>query len=864
MLEPGKRVVLFFKPYGPSFLKVIESFQKNPQIQVVECSSATDATSIARRLEECMVVGYIVDPEQISAPIALLKALQKELRLGNVRVVLESRASEPSLLSKLNAYRCSEVISSPITAKGLHFKIGRHLKMLADSGEGSTRAAGKSNGKLDKNDDSQDGRPKGQDVTTGARKPSGSASLLVDPLTILSDCWLIHDAGGARQIGGRWVVRLRGPNSQLGRWTKMEVPESPGASSTSNWQWNPNNPDSDPFIKEEGAWIFRGQKPEFQNDMWLFIDKRPELAFCYNGESYGTKITVDDSGTLLLARDSTSGRLLLPLIEAALDKVIRQKSTSNTDESETDASTGGQRNPTQAGKTSKELKLVDPLDLGSDCWLAEGRKPRKVMDRWLSKLAGPPPSTGRWIEIDGPETDAQESYWQWVPQDAENDPFIVEEGAWVFRGFPPKYKDECWLFVGPRPQLGFFYDGQLCGAKLFTEQDGSLILSKDSANALRALPIINAAMQKVIKQDNPDEKKDDEKVIADRKEGAWNNRSSSSGETEQETQESFEYDEESFGKKGGVWDFVLTDSKGVKWYAFVPIELIRGTIRDAKSMDQYWTYCGPARPGLRKSGVTKKWIFQDSEPVPFSSFSMLPTFIQKFLRGRTQEEFYSVSEEKTSRELKGNFKGPEASPELVLTQRTEDIRKPRDHVIGANTGKGRVRDLIISPPEAIANLRFSEVKAIAPVVLETQVQAAPVEHASEGPRKIRAPRPPGPSLSPLALAFLISELMTRSDLDGRRILSRYCEYVSASCGGLRVEAWVKRDGHWACLASSDRGEGQMGTVIDGSHEASDLSHAVGRIGEMGAMVFGGPGAELVSPQYAQAVARMAAGVFKAA
>jgi hypothetical protein len=148
------------------------------------------------------------------------------------------------------------------------------------------------------------------------------------------------------------------------------------------------------------------------------------------------------------------------------------------------------------------------------------------------------------------------------------------------------------------------------------------------------------------------------------------------------------------------------------------------------------------------------------------------------------------------------------------------------------------------------------------------VKAEPHERPEDS-KGIRAEGPPGPTLSPLALAFLMSELVNDRSKSLSQGAERYCAYLSASCGGLQTELWYRGQAGWSCAATSEGvrkvHEAEASSVEQDPatrfHGSDTLVAAVRFRGQVcGALVIHGAGTEGVKSDYAEAAARVACGL----
>jgi hypothetical protein len=129
-----------------------------------------------------------------------------------------------------------------------------------------------------------------------------------------------------------------------------------------------------------------------------------------------------------------------------------------------------------------------------------------------------------------------------------------------------------------------------------------------------------------------------------------------------------------------------------------------------------------------------------------------------------------------------------------------------------------------------------------------------------------------PELSPLALAFLASELMGKRGMPAQEMARRYCSFVSASLRGLHAELWVCRAGaQWSCQGVTENTSVRYAEAIRGHQNGwADLEGEVVHVvpiqfgGQtLGALAIGGDArVRKIAPKYAIAAARMMVGLMK--
>lgn len=889
-----KSAILFVPPYSPTLEAVIGKLQENPQIEAIRCASSLEAASTARKVPGCLILCHVPSEEDLFRHLTMQRLLKTQIAKKTVRLLATTSMKNDAVIAKIANQLGAEVIREPIQEKSLLFKIDRYLKALprTESAESRSRAPGASE-------------------AVAAAPIEDEKNSWDPPLELESDCWSFGGKKAPSRAAGRWTLRLFGPPPICGSWQERDLQGawpfsfSQDAARKSGddkiWEWVPIDPENDPFIKEQGSWFFHGKKPDFQKEYWLFVGRRPELCFCYENESYGAKIRPADANanSLVLSTDSSAAGKAFNHIGALLSKPQVAQAMA-------------------LGAAEANLRMTPPLEIESDCWLLQNRKPYRVGRRWSIALSGPTPESGRWALVETKSApgvtsgqESEERLWQWLPQDPENDPFIKEEGAWLFRGIAPKFSGETWAFVGVKPELSFHYEGESYGSKFRCDEKGVLHVAKDSKAALQAMNLIEATLHRMVsvvsdeKQDTQEQKdselrlggktraerekseEESEVLLSGKKQGdgagaeghaTVGSTSESeldaeacerdvrvrgasleeaekpaqdeqgdpaSGQTSQQrrgTQEKICLVPMSeFGELKGEWLAVSTGTSERSWYAYVPIDLAEQKISSARELPRYWVYFGRNMPqGVvtegSKASEPDHWSFLGQPPQSFDRFGELDPVVQKFFM-----EFFP-DREKNARPPSVEAERPETQ-DLILEKEPE--RNSDDYAFSEETREG-------------TELNYED-KAKPTASPELSITQPRVD-------------PSAPSLSPIALTILVAELSRKREIDRRRVGERYCDYLSASLGGLRVELWVQAPGGWFCGGASDGTSGELGSVIAGVSEPQAGMHPSGALvvpveikngalkKPVGAIIISGNGVGVVPMDYARAAARAVVGL----
>jgi hypothetical protein len=201
----------------------------------------------------------------------------------------------------------------------------------------------------------------------------------------------------------------------------------------------------------------------------------------------------------------------------------------------------------------------------------------------------------------------------------------------------------------------------------------------------------------------------------------------------------YRYRVEDFGTAGGQWEFVFDGPEGEgKWYVFVPIEILNGVPCDIQSLPAYWWYLGAHRPTL--SVDHSEWLFKDERPQACDVFQELKDPLQRHLIERRPES--------TSIE--------EAAPR---EDTFEDVKK--------RAAENPVAAAALMAIEKGAQKRLP-------------VKPEPENTAKRAREAFKATDPAKPTLGPLALSFLMSELLAnRRKFNLAKVGERFCGYISS-------------------------------------------------------------------------------------
>ncbi len=155
------------------------------------------------------------------------------------------------------------------------------------------------------------------------------------------------------------------------------------------------------------------------------------------------------------------------------------------------------------------IKFLAPLELHSDCWILPNKnRAKNIMNSWTIELIGPGPAAGHWQDITK-TTNSTTPIWKWIPTREDLFTFILEDGAWIFRGREPffNWETNLWKFSGDTPELLFYTDKPV--AKKFYIENNQLHITKTSDQAQAKLAMLKESFDPKYNLGKSDNQQDD-------------------------------------------------------------------------------------------------------------------------------------------------------------------------------------------------------------------------------------------------------------------------------------------------------------------------------------------------------------------
>lgn len=304
----------------------------------------------------------------------------------------------------------------------------------------------------------------------------------------------------------------------------------------------------------------------------------------------------------------------------------------------------------------------------------------------------------------------------------------------------------------------------------------------------------------------------------------------------------------------GDWDFVSSlGSHGKQnYYIYIADEVRTGRVAYVRALPKYWVFIGEKPPVWSLEGVTESgdWICVGGVPQVFEKYGLLPVQVQAYLRDFKQTP---LTAEQVERRVKKKEKKRAPDFQIEMT---------------AVAAKKRIFENTSELTEEEKKRAAQVMEALGPISKSVSASRATEPEGVEnlGPSGVHAQEPPGPTVSALALAFLASELMYQASKE--QALTKYCAYVSSSCGGLLTEVWAEAGGVSKCLGTSDGSPGSLEELIpifsDGAKLYGELVVGAPILSldsarNLGVLMLRGDGVETVPPEYVASAGEMIRG-----
>jgi hypothetical protein len=250
------------------------------------------------------------------AHVNLLKKIEKQVRSGQLKVLMISSVKKHPLAANFSALGVTDYAEEPVPVRSLSFKMNRlinavlNLRKVAGVGEENfvIKAGGLS------------GSP-------AAESASPDVPLRYKPALELAEDTFVFRNTSPRKIGKKFVLQADGPAPETGDWIAEKKKSARGAT---QWRWVPKDKSAvSPPTGAEDGWLHEGDRPTFdeRTQNWQLRSETPHLYFRKKGLEIGAKVETDDQGNLSIAADSEAALANLTLNKKSALQVKIQAAT---------------------------------------------------------------------------------------------------------------------------------------------------------------------------------------------------------------------------------------------------------------------------------------------------------------------------------------------------------------------------------------------------------------------------------------------------------------------------------------------------------------------------------------------------------
>ncbi|MGK5083315.1 hypothetical protein WDW37_08405 [Bdellovibrionota bacterium FG-1] len=450
---------------------------------------------------------------------------------------------------------------------------------------------------------------------------------------------------------------------------------------------------------------------------------------------------------------------------------------------------------------------LNALEPAQDCFALAGGGAVRRSKVWRIRLRGPAPENGRWSQI-------QQSPDRWAWKTEVN----LGQGEWIFSGSKPEYRAGLWNFVSERPALSFMDSDQILAMKLGLTERGCLVVAADGEKTVKVIEELP-----VLPKDLADNATSLSQVRV-----VW---------------------VAPLDLESDCWAIQKNKPQRISGRWLVRMEGPRPVFGHWVSRDSL----GPNE----SRGAERVWVWQP-----------LPGHEKTFVKESGRWAYFGLR----PAFLEGVWCFAGQAPLLVFENQGDTLGTKVE--LREDGALVLARDSVRAKAAMLKNaLRHFGAAAQASVSAPVAPPSAPIDDATNEASSVDAvdaKRPLEPSISPLGLALLVSEVMGRAGMDLGEIAAKYCSFVSEACAGLRAELWFcsQKGAEWRCAGSWDRGPGVLGDLARlesglGCFKglpARTIPVKTERADSLGVLVLAGAGADTMNTSYTEAAAQMAVGI----
>lgn len=344
----SKLPVISLTPSNETVTKLVAKLKEDELIRMAE-AAVSGAPILARQLRPCMMIASIVQSTDVVKYLNMLKPLKDDLKANRIKFIVLSKINNPAIIATFEKAGCHEYIIEPINERSLFFKINLQTKALKAQRKKLRQE------ELRRIEDEKKGLEKGKDKKAADDAADGEEQIDKDVKTeegneSEDDVWVFR-GNKPKKAGGKWTMRMKGPDPSKGDWVPVE--KTPDGKQSWRFMEKGEDPKS---AKGKKGWEFTGEKPTFTNGEWNFNGEKPELSLVdEKGNKQFSKLKTDGKDGLVMAKDSA----------AALKKdEEREKQAGLDKEKKKKALFGG--GPQGAEKNSDDEQSEEPGGKGAN------------------------------------------------------------------------------------------------------------------------------------------------------------------------------------------------------------------------------------------------------------------------------------------------------------------------------------------------------------------------------------------------------------------------------------------------------------------------------------------------------------------
>ncbi len=291
---------------------LVEVYKQKSDCDLTVVQSSDEANELIKKTGHGVVIFALQNKPELVEVVKICKANIRSIKKDLVKISGFNLTNSDKVDNILRKHGCADILDEYLTFKTLDHKVSLWTKSIGVVID-KIRSARESAEKVVKDTSNQTVKAKDDNPYE-----------LTEPLKFASDCWVIGKKTDIRFVMGHWIVELVGPGPYVGRWDEVQSKDDPD---NQYWQWVPMHEETYLFIEHEGRWVFRGKKPEFQNDAnkWQFVAPAPALFFTFDDGSQEPlyRFKIDNNGKLDIARNSKYGQGKKEMmLESADPKVV--------------------------------------------------------------------------------------------------------------------------------------------------------------------------------------------------------------------------------------------------------------------------------------------------------------------------------------------------------------------------------------------------------------------------------------------------------------------------------------------------------------------------------------------------------------